>query len=172
MARRRTLGGDQTLAMELLNDIGGPFAIIGQTKKKYEQLNGLIEKLVQGKMEIVVVKNFPMVIDWLRFKLVTFKSYRTVIYSLSTVKDINIIAKIIKQTIWHKTRFYILVGDNGFSKKLVELLSENNYDVNHAEEQLESQILGYFEPLDGEMYLYGNEKVKDIIVNACTDQDN
>lgn len=82
------------------------------------------------------------------------------------MENINTVIRIIKNTIWHETRFYILIESNGFGNKLVELAKTQSLTM--AEKQLENELLGYFEPLDNEMHLSGNERLRTIIESHLT----
>ena len=74
---------------------------------------------------------------------------------------------------WHRSSFLVLVGQKSLFEELKSKFAEiKDMVVPEMENVLNSEITGYFFPLDEELVIHGSERIHEIINGVSTFEPN
>lgn len=142
------------------------FAIIEQSKNnRVETLDRLIVPFIDNNLSLIIVNNQPGFLEVFKNKNIKlFSSLFCQVYAVKDEKTIKFATRYLSRiTVWYKPVFHVLIGERELPQKISEYLSKEKASVKKMERDFKKDILGFIEPLDDDLRMYGNDKIKTII---------
>lgn len=125
----------------------------------------ILEKILDKNLSVLCIKRKTLFEE--KKNLFLNKSgYLGYLYNNQDEKDF-IIADIQKERNWHKPNFYYLIARSNVFAIYKERVLSSSDGFKAIEEELESQIDGFVEPIDDELQFYGNNFFKEIILSVA-----
>jgi len=144
-----------------------PFEYLEYPRKdRARHLQKLIGDIISRDMVFLIVKTKGQLFEEMKYDSLRLAKGRG--FTIYGVKNNEQIAKgvnlLVKIRLWHKPIFHILVGYQDLARKLIEKchLEEDN-KLDSIEKDLESDIIGFLDPVDDVLECYGKEPFRTII---------
>lgn len=135
-------------------------------KSRPQRLRKLIADVINKQMVFLIVKTRRKIFEEIQYRSLRLAKGRGfIIYGITgpeeIPKGVNLLVGI---SLWHKPLFHILVGYPDLMKKLLERCSEGEKClIDEIERDLESDIIGFVDPVDDVLECYGEDPFKTII---------
>ena len=125
-------------------------------------LKRIMTHLIQNRISLLVVKTSVNLTD-ISSENKFIKGKNFIAYKVSKENDIDpIINKLIRVSLWHKSRFYMLL----LRKNVLDQLEKEDFQKNIKDiNQLDSvDVCGSIEPLDNDLHFFtDNDEIKEIL---------
>ncbi|MDH4227145.1 MAG: hypothetical protein OEV59_05260 [Deltaproteobacteria bacterium] len=145
-----------------------PFAILDSRHRKEELFKTIVYKVLEEGFAIVIVNLSPSILDIFRKKSIELGRYKgNIFYIIKDITSAETGVKVLSKKVWHFSRFHMFFGKIGMEAKIIEAFAKGKMStIKEVEAFVKDEIVCFIEPVDDELFFYGEDLAKVILQNV------